>query len=384
MKYLKLLMIYASRVLLRAAYIIPVKRNRIYLSADRGSGIRCNPLYIYRYMRKKYPGMYEYIWQYDGVSEEKDTVYVKPGSRKDIYYMLTSRVLISNDGFGSFIPKRKRQIFINTWHGGGAYKKSGVDFITDQHPVDLKINQICGRQTDIFLSSSRMFSKVMSSAKMVPPKRFLECGMPRNDFLITGTDEDIAGKVKKYFGISQDKKLVLFAPTYRGEEQTAEFQSELDTKGCIKALEKRFGGEWVFLMRKHHFVKDTKYGECINASDYPDMQELLYATDVFITDYSSTIWDYSLTFKPGFLFVPDLKQYGKERSFYTEPETWAFPLAETNEALQELILSYDGEKNIEKIKQHYNFLDNKETGQATEIVSKMIYKYTYGNGRNRK
>ena len=372
MKYIKLLMIYTSRVLLRAVYIIPVKRNRIYLSADRGNGIRCNPLYIYRFMRKQYPGKYEYIWQYDGDSTEKDTVYVKPGSLKDIYYMLTSKILISNDGFGSFLPKRKGQTFINTWHGGGAYKKSGVDFITDQHRVDLKINQICGRQTDIFVSSSRMFSKVMSTAKMVPLKRFLECGMPRNDFLITGTDEDVAGKVKKYFGISQDKRLVLFAPTYRGEEQTAEFQSELDTKGCIKALEERFGGEWVFLMRKHHFVKDIKYGECINASDYPDMQELLYAADAFITDYSSTIWDYSLTFKQGFLFVPDLKQYGKERSFYTDPKTWAFPLAETNAELQKLILEYDKKTSKDKIKEHHHLLGNMESGSASKIIGELI------------
>ena len=376
MKYLKLLMIYACRILLRGVYIIPVKKNRIYLSADRGSGIRCNPLYIYSYMRNQFPGIYEYIWQYDGISEKKDTVYVKPGSLKDIYYMLTSRILISNDGFGSFLPKRKSQTFINTWHGGGAYKKSGVDFITDQHPVDLKINQICGRQTDIFISSSRMFSKVMSSAKMVSPKRFLECGMPRNDFLITGTAEDITGKVKRYFGISQEKKLVLFAPTYRGEEKTAEFQSELDTNGCIKALEQRFGGEWVFLMRKHHFVKDIKYSECINASDYPDMQELLYAADAFITDYSSTIWDYSLTFKPGFLFVPDLKQYRKERSFYTDPETWAFPLAETNDVLQKLIIEYDEPVSKEKIKRHHMLLSNKESGHASEKVAEIIVKIT--------
>nr|WP_317283894.1 CDP-glycerol glycerophosphotransferase family protein [uncultured Sellimonas sp.] len=372
MKYLKLMMIYACRLGLRIVYLVPVKKNRIYLSADRGSGIRCNPLYIYRYLKKNYPGKYEYIWQYNGTGSEKDTTYVKPGSLKDLYYMLTSKILISNDGFGSFIPKRKSQTFINTWHGGGAYKKSGVDFITDQHPVDLKINRICGKQTDIFLSSSRKFSEVMSKAKMVPPKRFLECGMPRNDFLVTGTKEDIGDKVKKYFGIDKEKKIVLFAPTYRGEEQTAKFHSELETKGCLDALKERFGGEWVFLMRKHHFVKSTTFDGCINASDYPDMQELLYAADVFITDYSSTIWDYSLMFKPGFLFVPDLAQYSKERSFYTDPETWAFPLAKTNGELQELIRRYDEEKSAEKIKEHHRLLGYKESGHAAKKVAEKI------------
>ena len=372
MKYLKLMMIYACRIGLRAFYLVPVKKNRIYLSADRGSGIRCNPLYIYKYLKTKYPGKYEYVWQYDGVSQEKDTTYVKPGTLKDLYFMLTSRVLISNDGFGSFLPKRKSQMFINTWHGGGAYKRSGVDFITDQHTVDLKINQICGRQTDVFLSSSRKFSEVMTTAKMVPKKRFLECGMPRNDLLLAGRKEEILNKVRNYFGIQEGKKIVLFAPTYRGEEQSAKFTSELDTEGCLEALRKRFGGEWVFLMRKHHFVKKAKYDGCINASDYPDMQELLLASDVFITDYSSTIWDYSLMFRPGFLFVPDLEEYSRERNFYTDPETWAFPLAKTNEELQSLICSFDENKNNEKIKEHHKFLGYRETGHAAEIVAKRI------------
>ena len=238
MKYLKLCIIYASRFVLKASYILPVKKNRIYLSADKGSGIRCNPLYIYKCMKRKYPGKFEYIWQYDGVSSESDTVYVKPGSFKDLFYMLTSKVLISNDGFGSFIPKRKTQTFINTWHGGGAYKKSGVDFITDQHPVDLKINQICGKQTDMFVSSSRKFSEVMSKAKMVPKKRFVECGMPRNDFLLNGTNEDISSKVKEYFHIDKNAKIILFAPTYRGEEQTAKFHSELNTEACTLYINK--------------------------------------------------------------------------------------------------------------------------------------------------
>lgn len=365
-------MIYASRVCLRLVHIVPVKKNRIYLSADRGSAVRCNPMYIYRYMKETYPGKFEYIWQVDGESREADTIYVKPGSIKDIFYMLTSKVLISNDGFGSFIPKRRSQLFINTWHGGGAYKKSGVDFITDQNPVDRKISWICGRQTDIFLSGCRKFSEVMSKAKMIPKKRFFECGMPRNDFLINGTDEKLKDKVKEYFGLDAETKIVLFAPTYRGEEQTANFHSELDTEKCISALEKRFGGKWAFLMRKHHFVKSTEFGGCIDASGYPDMQELLYAADVFITDYSSTIWDYSLTFKPGFLFVPDLAEYSRDRSFYTEPETWAFPLAETNEELQELICGYDEENSREKIRKHHELLGYKESGHASEQIVKKI------------
>lgn len=378
MKYIKLGIILICRGVLRVLYILPIKKNRIYLSSNLGQSISCNPYYIFKYMSQKYEGQFEYIWEYRGENSKLEKTVV-PGTPRSIYYIMTSKFIISNDGLGSYIPKRKNQVFINTWHGGGAYKKSGTDFITDQHLVDMKINQICGKQTDIFISSCSKFSDVMSQAKLVSRGKFLECGMPRNDFLVTGTEEDIAKKVRNYFQIDVGKKIVLFAPTYRGEEKTAKFHSELNVEMCIKALQRRFGGAWVFLMRKHHFVKNVKFENCINASDYPDMQELLYAADVFITDYSSTIWDYSLTFKPGFLFVPDLNEYRVERSFYTPPESWAFPLAETNEMLCQAIQNYDEDENRKKICRHHELLGNKEKGDATETIVKLIVSKVKGH-----
>ena len=80
-----------------------------------------------------------------------------------------------------------------------------------------------------------------------------------------------------------------------------------------------------------------------------------------------------MTFKPGFLFVPDLKTYQSERNFYTDPETWAFPLAQSNDELEQLILGYDQKKSEMKIKKHHKYLINRETGHATEtIVNKIV------------
>ena len=107
-------------------------------------------------------------------------------------------------------------MFINTWHGGGAYKRVGGDTIQDPKDPEVIINRICGGQTDVFLSGCKKFTEVMHIAKAVPTERFLECGMPRNDFLIHGTDKDVKGKVYRYFGLDPETKIVLFAPTYRG------------------------------------------------------------------------------------------------------------------------------------------------------------------------
>lgn len=378
MSYGKIVVIYGMRFLLRGMYIFPVKQNKIYLSSNRGTSVNCNPWYIYNYMRTNYPDKYEYIWEYskNDKRDTQDTKFIKPKSLKAIYHMLSSKIIISNDGLGSFIPKRKSQCFINTWHGGGAYKRVGSETITDK--TEEIINNLCGRQTDIFISSSEKFTEVMAQSKAVSKEKFFECGMPRNDFLINGTEADVVAKVRKYFHVEDNKKIVLFAPTYRGEEGNAAIDLNIDISGCIRALKKRFGGEWVFLMRKHHFVEHMECGGSIDASNYPDMQELLYATDVFITDYSSTIWDYSLMFKPGFLFVPDLEKYTSSRNFYTMPETWAFPLARTNEELVQLIEDYDGAEGREKIEHHHNLLGNKESGQATKLITKKIVEITQG------
>lgn len=372
MSYSRIIAIYGMRVLLRGMYIFPIKQNKIYLSSNRGTSVNCNPWYIYNYMRKKYPDKYEYIWEYSKSDKKdtSDTQFVKPKSLKAIYNMLTSKIIISNDGLGSFIPKRKSQYFINTWHGGGAYKRVGSETITEK--TEEMINNLCGHQTDMFISSSKKFTEVMSRSKAISKEKFLECGMPRNDFLINGASKDVVEKVRAYFHVKDDKKIVLFAPTYRGEEGKAEINLNIDVLGCLDALKKRFGGEWVFLMRKHHFVEHMECEGSVDASNYPDMQELLCAADVFITDYSSTIWDYSLTLKPGFLFVPDLEKYSSDRNFYTIPETWAFPLAKTNEELVELIKDYDETKSKEKIKYHHDLLGNKESGRAAELISGKI------------
>ena len=95
MKHIKLWIVYILRFVCKGIYLIPVKKRRIYLSANRGTSLSCNPWYIFEYMREKYPGIFEYIWEYDKEAEPMDRVkYVKPHTAASIYYMLTSGIII--------------------------------------------------------------------------------------------------------------------------------------------------------------------------------------------------------------------------------------------------------------------------------------------------
>jgi CDP-glycerol glycerophosphotransferase len=112
-----------------------------------------------------------------------------------------------------------------------------------------------------------------------------------------------------------------------------------------------------------------------NVTAYPDMQELLYITDVLITDYSSSMWDFSLTYKPGFLFTPDIQEYKNERDFYIPVSEWPFPFALTNEQLCKNILKFNKDENLFKIKQHHIKLGSYENGNATKRVLELLNNY---------
>jgi len=308
--------------------------------------------------------------------ELKGARVVRHKSIQFFYYLMTSKVVISNNGVGSFYPKRKNQIVVNTWHGGGAYKRVGIE----TGKTEKKIALLISKQTDIFVSSSKMFTDVMTGSAMVPKTRFLSVGMPRNDIFFHDYS-DIAIKVRQYYGISSDTKIILYAPTYRGDMHKEYFKNQMDIINIQKTIEERFGGTWVFAIRMHYFLSaQLNVDNAIDMSEYQDMQELLCAADVFITDYSSTIWDYSFLRKPGFLFVPDLKEYEKERTFYTEPRTWPFELATSNSDMVDIIKNFDQGEMLQKINKHHQIFGNYENGDASKNILKTISRrYRGGN-----
>ena len=112
MRRIKLWTVYFLRFILKAVYIVPVKKRRIYLSSNRGTSISCNPWYIFEYMREKYPHTFEYIWEYDKEADPmEDVKYVKTAYRGFCFYMLTSGIIISNDGIGSSSQNGKASVY---------------------------------------------------------------------------------------------------------------------------------------------------------------------------------------------------------------------------------------------------------------------------------
>lgn len=384
---MRLFKIRCIRLLLSVLRIFPIADKRIVFVCHYGQSYACNPKYVYEALREKYGGDLQYVWVLNKWHPELEgqAVQVKNKSLAFFYYMLTAKVIVGNNALGSYLPKRKSQCFINTWHGGGAYKKVHFDVAASE--TDRKIYEIFAKQTDCHLSSSRLFTECMADSTKVPKEKFMEIGMPRNDFLIQSAcriqngemerNESKRLEILKKIGIPMElckNRFVLYAPTFRGDANHGYFQNSLDGGMVLQSLGKRFGGEWTMLFRGHHKVPAVEMDGCISVTDYEDMQEILFCADVLITDFSSVMWDYMFLQRPGFLYFPDMDSWQREHSFYTKIEDWPFEAAVSNEELCEKIRVYEERKAMEKMKKHKEILGNVEDGQACEKLAGYIYK----------
>jgi CDP-glycerol glycerophosphotransferase len=233
--------------------------------------------------------------------------------------------------------------------------------------------------TTYIISSCERFSCLFSKDIGISKDKFLNIGMPRNDIFFSKLDVERKRKiVRKVLNITDDNKIVLYAPTFRGDiHGVEEFKHSLDSENVLVELKKVFRTDFIFLYRSHHLshqnINNAELENCISVSDYGDIQELLCAVDVLITDYSSCMWDFSLTYKPCFIYAPDLKKYRDNRGFYTPIEEWPFPAAETNKDLIENIRQFDSQKYINDVNKHHADLGSYETGHATEQLCKILF-----------
>lgn len=388
--YIKALMVLSMRFFLRLGHILPVKKKRILFSAGEGRQYACNPKYIFEMLFKSDGShFFDYIWVLNDKEKlpeafRENVKTVRYLSFKHILALLTSGTIVNNLGIEPIIPKRRSQTFINTWHGGGAYKivSSDMAFYTrSQKYYASLMRDLRSKSTDYFLSSCGRFTEVSSRDFNIDEDKFIPSGMPRNDrffYPSSKRDEERKAFMKKY-DIPADNLLVLYAPTFRGNHHE---QQDIDNQVCraevADALSVRFGKKVSFLFRSH-LPQDASSGqrnekklELTDMTAYPDMQDLLDYADVLITDYSSSIWDYSLTGKPAFLFTPDLESYLSERGFYTPIDRWPYTYVTTVEDLCSAIRNFSEKDCRERIDRHHKELGSFEEGTAAEAAMGII------------
>ena len=210
---------------------------------------------------------------------------------------------------------------VQLWHAPGASKKFGGSVDIESREILSKISE----NTDYLIVTSENIIGYYSEAFQMPESKIKALGLPRMDYYFENRDLD---KLKKDFcqkyGISQDKKIILYAPTFRDEEKYNNVFSYLD----LEEFNARLGNEYVLALRLHPKIKNfykediSSKGKYIDVSGYESEQELMLISDVLITDYSSIMIEYSILNKPTVFFTYDLDEYLKnERGFYYDFKT---------------------------------------------------------------
>ena len=346
--------------------IFPIRSNRVVFRSSSGTKYNCCPKYITEYILETCPEDFEIIWifndpkQYQQLTAQSIRL-CRANSLASLYYFATARFVVDNHGPNSYFTKRKGQYVFNTWHGGGAYKKG----FKNQAASHTAYTVVMKQNTDYFIASCRRIAACGLFSDS--PEKILPFGMARSDLFFRDTTA-VRKKVFAHFGIAKDEKLLLYAPTYRYFETDTVYG--LDCEKVTAACRERFGGTFRFAYRMHEFIihnkTDMSGKNYINMNDYDDMQEILAAADVIITDYSSLIWDAALMKKPCFIFATDLAQFIEERDFYTPVDKWPFPLAQSNQELTAVIGSFDEADYRIACAQHLESLGSFETGESAK------------------
>ncbi|KQO99445.1 hypothetical protein ASF30_05765 [Leifsonia sp. Leaf264] len=173
------------------------------------------------------------------------------------------------------------------------------------------------------------------------PAEILEIGYPRNDILLSDDGAAVRSRVRANLGIREDQTAILYAPTFRDYISTDDMSANMFEALNFDLLAKQLGPDFVLLVRGHPF--NARAGtrtspRVVNVTDYPEINDLILASDVGILDYSSLRFDYALTGKPMVFFVPDLERYFRGRESFVEyAETAPGPWARSTDEVVRLV-----------------------------------------------
>lgn len=274
-----------------------------------------------------------------------------------------------------WVVKKKGQLTISTWHGT-PLKKMGLDDIGSR----AKLSKERQLSSDFIVAGCRFTADVLTKTVRRAPYPTYLTGTPRNDILCNIDIVDIKS-LKNRLKLPHDKKIILFAPTFRDDvEQSGISRMDmLDVGRILDQCASRFGGEWVFVLRVHNLALQTidaaKYETAfiLDGNKGDDMAEYLACADILLTDYSSSMFDFALTGRPCFLFAPDREHYEKlERGFYMSYDALPFPASYTGGELLEKIKTFDEESCKQKTAKFLETIGDVEDGRASERIARCI------------
>ena len=343
------------RLILCILKIIPIHKDKILFINYSGKGYGGNSKYIHKQLVKKNVKCY---WALNNLSDKMpdDIVKVKNKSALYFYHLFTSKIIINNSRFPGYIRTRKRQYYIQTWHGDLQLKKiewDAEDVLDYGYRRAMKTDTV---MTDLMLSNSDHFTKICRKAFRYSGE-VMEVGSPRNDILLD-RPKDVVFQVRSYFSIKENENILLYAPTFR--ENYKHNPYDIDFDRLKTKLLQVTGKEWRILIKLHPKIKDPR--QLIKENK----------NTIDATDYSSVMFDAMIAEKPVIIYAKDADDYINTRGCYFSLSELPFLTVKNNSDL-DMNLNSDFLKEY----QHgYNEFKKKiglkETGIAGKLVADKI------------
>ncbi|WP_335673711.1 CDP-glycerol glycerophosphotransferase family protein [Erysipelatoclostridium sp. AM42-17] len=382
----------AIKICYRLVYrFVPSNSKTVLFIAFHGRGYSDNPKAIYEYMKSQPEFQdYHFIWAIKNHRKKNIKIsgaqIIEYFSIPYFYYLARSHYWVVNCKLPGYVLKKPNQVYLQTWHGtplkklaydievpkGTTFYRSGMseESMHETYAQDVK-------KYNYMISPSRFTTEVFQSAFRINKERLIETGYPRNDILSLYSQEDII-KIKKELDIPLDKKVILYAPTWRDNSFVAKgytFKLEVNFDQWKKIL----GNDYVVIFKPHYLIVNdfdmSKYkGFVYPIEPSQDISSLYLISDILITDYSSVFFDYAILKRPIYFYMYDIEQYRDQlRGFYLDiyHDLPGEILDNEDDLLTKIVeQDYDYHK-LESFNQRFN---NHEDGYASKRVVDIVFK----------
>ncbi|NRQ34918.1 glycosyltransferase [Nonomuraea sp. NN258] len=295
--------------------VVPRRPDLALFESDVGKSYGGSPRAIYEELRRRDLPI-EVVWSVarNRANFPADARLVRRGSWKYVWTMARAGIWVDSHGFPLDYPKPPGTRYLQTWHGQGI-KSIGFDAPDLRSDFDKPRAQwrAAVARWDALVSPSAEFSRVFLPSNGYTGTVY-RYGTPRCDALVNA---EPVGDVRERLEIPPGRKILLYAPTYRDRHK----RSGRSVRADLERMAEELADEWVVILRTHpverysppehlrHFVRQ--------ASSYPEINDLMLASDALLTDYSSVMCDYALTGKPMVFYIDDWDEYRlSERGVY--------------------------------------------------------------------
>ncbi|CAI9386601.1 CDP-glycerol glycerophosphotransferase family protein [Microbacterium sp. T2.11-28] len=341
--------------------------NAVFFESFYGRNASCNPLAIDRELARAAPDVVRYWSVVDlSVQVPEGAVPVVEGSPEWWRARGAARLLVVNDWLRRRFARRPGQVVLQTWHGTPlkrlALHRRGFD------PRRILAVLRESRRWNVLLAQNGYGAAILRAAYAFRRRPVWVEGYPRNDVLVTGD----GSAVRRELGIGADERVLLYAPTWRDDRERIVDFLDLDRLAAAAGA--------VVLVRGHSRTllpgADARGTRVVDVTAYPDVARLLLAADALITDYSSVMFDFTVTGRPVYFFVPDLAHYrGELRGFYfdlaaTAPGPLVSTQAELEEALADDTLTARHADRYAAWRARFNARD--DGGAAERVVARIL------------